>query len=888
MTNLSTFALRNISGMPVGIEMDFERALRTPHKDDRCFVSYPGNVRLRVSEAEGVLCHYGAIDYDLDGPGAKEHKEALRASRQILWSSPIEVPQLNHIVPGWRACYLTAYGFRVIYEFSRPLAPHEQAGLMAGMRRHILELPGGILNWDGGADLRPDEACADWTRLQRLPMVVRPEEFPGNLSQFESISQSIFSQEVLLDVDAPGFDWQQAATYDNPAGRPTPLAELPNTDPVTADQIRSLVKEMHGWESLTEAISEQLPVTPGSRDDSAARGTGAVARAGRRAGLTLEQTWACIEKPFLDGEAMIPRGPGIALKAWSALSNFWEADAQRVVEANLDIEAALAKPDDSSLIDRWRSLNKVPEHWGQEEFAEAQVIFSSGKNRWVLTDDGSYRWLEALEDTALGSEIRRLTGGRVKTETVDDASGEKVLIKGSRIGGTSPLIAAKSGACSGAIYDGRSGEGLDFTRPYGITPFNRLPGIREDAVAYQHPWIQAFLKEAFRESAARVTLWLSYFTAIDEYALPLLMISGKLKTGKTEFCLALNSMFDKGPRGHQLTNWYAGAKSLDSPFNSYLMESPFLCSDDAGKDSSRNKYMAMALLIRQNVTTKVKDCVKKGKDGVPVEAFHRYALTTNDIAMYSSLTDNPTVGDRVASDAVRSRILSVQMYREGVEKARSEIGGDDPAETFRELMVQHVLWLNTPEGRQFAADMNPDVEQNRGYRIDIPTVRLIEEAAQIREMTAGGAELLAQAINWISNAIEEGNPLPECFVDPGVKANQPLGCHTFFPCTNHFSVISDLKSPRGIVCTRKHLNIVSAAAGTSTAEVTEFLANFGYQAETDGGKVRPVFRSKDGKEHTPERKACWFLHLGKMVDAAEMLDINYLAQARIRNYVKNG
>lgn len=152
--------------------VELSAALETPWQTDAHFVAYAVTgeeswPRLRKSalpsiKAVGQDVIMTMLVFDIDNPG---HARWSTLTYAAVEGFRARVDALPGVLAGWTALYPTSAGARLIYVLEEPLAAEEAEAVHRGMVQMI-----------SAAGLAADPACSDWTRLFRLPFVVREIE----------------------------------------------------------------------------------------------------------------------------------------------------------------------------------------------------------------------------------------------------------------------------------------------------------------------------------------------------------------------------------------------------------------------------------------------------------------------------------------------------------------------------------------------------------------------------------------------------------------------------------------------------------------------------------------------------------------------------------------
>lgn len=109
---------------------------------------------------------------DIDNPGHSEWTERLERE---TFEALAKLPEFDHC--GW---YLTKHGLRLVWPLPEPVDVEESTDYTHMFLDHVELLTG----------LECDRACTDWTRLFRLPFVVRdgePQELPSMFRNMEPL-----------------------------------------------------------------------------------------------------------------------------------------------------------------------------------------------------------------------------------------------------------------------------------------------------------------------------------------------------------------------------------------------------------------------------------------------------------------------------------------------------------------------------------------------------------------------------------------------------------------------------------------------------------------------------------------------------------------------------
>jgi hypothetical protein len=164
-------------------EYDIDEALKTKWDSDAHFVTYESDgprYRKTISYIQPVLTQLLVFDYD-----NQEHREWEDDDQVEAWMGVV-----NKVVDNYYAIYTTRSGGRIILRLANPINVR-QAEIL---HKQI------VSKW-AEAGLEVDPNCSDWTRLFRLPFVVRDGKQTSE-SQFAmlQINGSIYSPGLVPEI----------------------------------------------------------------------------------------------------------------------------------------------------------------------------------------------------------------------------------------------------------------------------------------------------------------------------------------------------------------------------------------------------------------------------------------------------------------------------------------------------------------------------------------------------------------------------------------------------------------------------------------------------------------------------------------------------------------
>lgn len=359
---------------------------------------------LRAKDCE-VYCTMLVLDYD--NPGHAEWTdEALVEFVDKLEAARAAKPHLFSPT----AVYTTRHGARLVYVLEAPV-PADVAELrLASLVRQVRAQ--GIL---------VDQATKDWTRLFRLPKVVRDdvrtseeEHFlmhiepdallgPQHVPATGNVEAS--APVVRLEADMPGPEEAEAMLWTAAEGKSRKRTEWYN-----------LAKRSLKGRDCYEAIFEGGQIaTEGERNPTVMSYAGSVVSLMfARPGTTAEKCFALLAPAVMQLEGD-DGGRSWLATLWHAVKHAWEREAgkakQQEQEAERAAEASLTTKDSILKgVRQWAGafglpfLNDDDKLW---EWARERMIIAREGKYMVLSDNGFYNSTQVRKD-ALAAHIRRI------------------------------------------------------------------------------------------------------------------------------------------------------------------------------------------------------------------------------------------------------------------------------------------------------------------------------------------------------------------------------------------------------------------------------------------------------------------------------------------------
>ena len=713
INNLEDFA------PPVTV-FDFNAAFTDPHNTDAHFISYqpigvgtdgtyprlnkPVLPKIRANNGD-IVATCLVLDYD------NPEKSTWTRERLDGW-----LLHLNEVADDWPAAfafnvfYTTRHGCRLVYVYDAPVPVDVAEGkhryMVQEFQRHGIEF---------------DPACSDWTRLFRLPYVMRD----GTPTWEDDIKEVYVQPTPRLDSDSiPIAETTSTAEYAfiRDFDEPKPTQEEatavretfnPETGRFKQSQFYKEARKRLKGRECYPCIFDHSPIASvGARDDTVH------AYVGQMIGLLYYLTGCTATHIFgllLPAvEQLEPDNdtPDWTDTLWSAIGRLWvkeEAKANALQEQS-DQQAALAVSVQQQIVNGMREWCKVPEIHDDAvamEYMTAHLICSVGNNYFVMTPNGYYDRQQLLA-VQIVPRIRELKmealitlkkwnhdGTRLIDRHVNELVNEYATIAND--------IMAKPQVKGSHIDNIGTGNATFVVRSYArnalLEPF-------------YHPDVNAWLHAMFGKEYDGVAHWISWALAFEEGPICALSIVGAQGSGKKLFCQGLAECLEK-PR-------LATAADLTSDTQYGLIDSPFLVINE-GWPQGRARGLHPADQFRALIAGDDFRMNRKFMAPVYANSAVRILFTANNTDVIHALTGNRNLSpeDR---NALGIRLMHVDIGEAGAHWLRSHGGvkltgikgkrwiRGDSGEESSFIIARHFLWLHQnrsgPTGLRFLVEGN--------------------------------------------------------------------------------------------------------------------------------------------------------------------------------------
>lgn len=605
-----------------------------------------------------------------------------------------EAAQKFPLINDWRWFYTTRCGVRLIYELDKSIPADIYENYMRWFSREMRK-----------AGLDVDE-LADWTRLFRLPKVLRmgpkgatktcEEEF---FLFFENDENPVLRSADMGQVKRHENTMALAVTpEDYQGGKPSDAESFgylvtlaKNGKQEQTEWYKEAKKRLKGRECYSCIFEGALIAKKGNRDQRIASFAGqAVSLLMRNSSATPEKIYALFFDTVskLDPDDQTPDWTDVL---WDKICRFWEQeDAKRETETMRQEEAVKkAQSVAERMVEGITGWSDADVLCGDDEIAKLEylnrrMIASCGKSFWVMNKDGEFPH-RPVSATQLIPYIRSEGMDRV-IDTVEFIKGEQGdrSVKSIINEHATVVHSIEAQPClrGGFIRD------IDTDQATLVVPsFDRNRNLEPTFNAD----VDAWLRHMFGQHYEDVCRWIAWALAFEEGPICGLSIEADPSVGKKLFTVGLSECL-RSP-------CLASGEDLVDQFQSGLLRSPFI-SINEGWPSARKNYHNPADMFRKLTGGDPIWVNEKFQQPIYMRYAARVVLTANN-----EDTVNQLFGDTTLSNSDRAalhlRLMHMQLGDDGAVFLRERGGlsytngwirgdGNQPSQY---IVAKHFLWL---------------------------------------------------------------------------------------------------------------------------------------------------------------------------------------------------
>lgn len=640
---------------------------------------------------DSILMDFIFIDVDL--PNHREWESELEKAEMLA-----KCIQLPGVYADWCAWYSTQHGYRIVYKVTFPYTIQYHEAVFYGVARDLASH--GIL---------ADPICSDWTRLYRLPNVVRGDSGTSAECMMLVRPDTTFNVQAIEAMS----DRLIAARKASASASRTDVPEygeheflLMGIDGRPSNWFKYAKERLQGSEYYRH-IFDHEPIPAGERDVTLAKMVGAVINRTKDRVIgdatTKEHVWALLEGVAQSLEAMDPGGDNWRYQLWRKVERFW---TQHLFEREQMAEIFQAQHHEKQqqLMQTAAASNMLAE---QESLPDAHVDVrdltgdeaEALRARAVLAFDNFYFTLRPDGLYTTGAVSPRNLIAHIRHQGIEGLiplTREKVTPKGE-------VIEVKRSAQEiiddhalpvheiRARFTNRSGGMLvrdhDTHKNYlDISPYVRVSGFGEFDKDVDL-WLHALFGDQYDWGCN----WLANSLALEDGPICALSMAGPGNSGKSLLVAGLAECFSG--------NLVAGPEIFNSAYSGRLLQTPIIAIEEGGIS---DRSTAPSEMFRHLVTGGSFSVNEKYKPNVTIKINLRVVLTANNPDLLRALVA-PRGLSQHDRDAVLQRIRHLDIDNKA-SKLFAEKGGNDwtrqkgrewigvrPGQLGR--VAKHIQWL---------------------------------------------------------------------------------------------------------------------------------------------------------------------------------------------------
>lgn len=685
-----------------------------------------------IQQGRRVLCSILIFDYDNEdhGPWTQGSLEAFLAKLEELATSGFS------LATSWAALYTTRGGARLVYQLEEPIsAPEAEA-------RHR-----GVVSEFKKRGIFLDQSCSDWTRLFRLPKVLR-----DGSRTWES---EFFFLEMQLDNRIPAtslpllgeIDLKPKYAPEIEFDRPKPShSEIPE---LLGKVYHDSKRRLRGRECFGTLFEDRPLASKGARDTTIQSYVGqACAMVFGIEDHSPETVYALFYEAVqkLQPDEQTPDWTEVL---WRAVLNYWgrEEARARTLKANAKHAEERQKDLLGSIISGMQTWDHSPELRGQRDVAGAYVIercIAVLKNEYyVLRPDGFYDTISIQKDQ-IPARIRELQMEdlipieQMKGKVLTPRSAQEIITQQGKFFRT---LEARFGT-----------EGGTYVSDRFVLPLFRRKTVEELPAEFS-PAVHDWLCGVFGKHKVDTILypWLQWAPAIEQGPLPALFILGPAGIGKKLLAQGLGEVFSAEK---------VASGRVFGRFREQLLESPVVHVDEGFDDTvDHGSLGTIPDTFRRLVSGDPQSVDLKFRSPVTVYNPYRVLVTANN--------------DRVCQQVAGKRDLSVQDQGALAQRMivlNAPMSSENWLEARGGLSHTHG-WIRSDAGEAGVYTIAKHIQhlyQNRPRTL--PTGRFlmggnaIDAVIKMLSTRSGAAPYVIQAIVAMVEA--SGAGISGCFVSP--------------------------------------------------------------------------------------------------------------------------
>lgn len=673
--------------------------------DYRCRCNKPVLPKIRFKGGDLVTT---VFCFDFDNQGHLPWTDTLYAD---FFSNLQRAGERWPLAGQWNICYTTKNGARLVYMLKRPIP----VDLAEGRIRWMVEQ----FNICGvKADM-----LADWTRVFRMPKVVRDKVPSWQAPYFDMLEQPAWR----LDAESlPASEKTKTVVYgqveDYSAPKPTPeealeLLEVLNISTgqmVKTDWVKEARRRLKGRECFDCIFNDAPLAQSGSRDQTMQAFVGqAITMLYPLEGTEPEHIYALFAPAAMQLQPDAGT-PDWTDTLWDKVCRTWSREHAKNEGLRQQAEAQAAHALDMHEVilrgmQQWCDADELKS--GKEialPWMNRRLIASCGANYFVMRRDGKYDTVQLMRDQVI-ARIRILGMDQIIQTQQQNADGAISDVPLSKILSDHQTIIAD--IRSVPQIDGGFIEAMDTQFATMVLPsFRRNPKL---APIYDYN-VDAWLQLLFGQNYDRGIEWIAHALAFEEGPICALSIKGDAGVGKKMLVQGLAECLE-----YPAT---ATGKDLIGEYQYGLLRSPFLIINE-GWPNKQVGGMHPADMFRSLVGGDPTPVNRKFLAPVQCRNPVRIIFTANNLDVVHVLTGNRDLSPQ-DREALAIRLLHIDVTNDAAKWLRDRGGmyftgrpghrwiAPDGGGTSNHVVAKHFLWLyenrGEPSGTRFLVEGSND------------------------------------------------------------------------------------------------------------------------------------------------------------------------------------
>lgn len=655
---------------------------------------------IQLVKAAGVRVVATSIWLDLDLQG---HLNFDEDSFHNLIASLQAAEEKDPMIGRWHYAYTTRSGMRLVYVLKYQMDVEQIEPYYRGLVQRFLE---------AGMGDYIDQGVFDWTRLFRLPKVIRDGVPTKNAMFYHSVSKP---GSPLLNAQAE-IEALGTATSKILASIPEEVDEDQPTDDEAAELLRfkepmgTRVRETQWYKNVKKRSlnREFLPLALGEKPigGEGQRNSNLAKFVGQSIGLLFPITgtgpreiyalWLPGIKRIIEDFGDDPKDPWRRV-LWSLVCRFWseqmaQEETQRVLEEHKEEVKAEAKLSMADAMAQWcdhPTLTSASEG-ERQRFVSRHSIVAVGPSYYVLRPDGYFSPTPIPLPNLVGAINSLGADAYIETTTTSLVNGVPITKPKSPSAVLADHMVIGSGVRASNGFDGAVAENLGSGEAKIVIPMFKR---KTDLDPRYDEEVDEWLRRTFGHAYTEVATWIGFALAFEDGPICALSIVGPPAIGKKLFATGLAECID--------TECYATGKDLMGRFTPTLRRTGLLVIDEG---LPRSMTSDPADTFRSFISGDTITIEEKYKPSMEINNPLRILITANNDHALKSLYMNRdlTEHDR---QALSQRLLHIDVGMGGAkylahkggtqhtaQKGNRWIRGD-AGQKSDYVIARHFLWL---------------------------------------------------------------------------------------------------------------------------------------------------------------------------------------------------